>query len=117
MSRRLRRVPLGGRPRRAFIDAVLAGEAAWFDIDDWVERWHESDTDLELYEWLGLTFEEYAILGAGDNNLAAILYSRHHSVPLADAVAWYESEPVAARGDGDPAKLQQLLVREGLVDA
>lgn len=117
MSSRLRRVPLGGRPRRAFIDAVLAGESAWFDIDDWVEEWHRSDTDLELHKWLGLTFDEYAVLGAGDNNLAVILYSRRHSVPLAEAVAWFEREPVAARGDGDPEKLQQLLVREGLVEA
>lgn len=117
MSRRLRRVPLGDRPRRAFIDAVLAGEAAWFDIDDWVERWHASDTELELHEWLGLTFEEYAILGAGDSNLAAILYSRRHSAPLNDALTWFEREPVAARGSGDPQRLQHLLVREGLVEA
>lgn len=29
------------------------------DIDDWVERWHTSDTGMQLHEYLGMTWEEY----------------------------------------------------------
>lgn len=117
MSRQLQAVPLDNRPRRAFIDAVLAGEAAWYDIDEWVECWHTTDTDVPLHEWLGLTFDEYALLGGGDRHLAAILYARRHGLTLQDAEAWYQTESVATRGDGDPHALQDLLVREGLVKA
>ena len=30
------------------------------EIDDLIDEWHEGDSDLELYEYLGMTFEEYA---------------------------------------------------------
>lgn len=29
------------------------------DIDDWVERWHDGDSKLQLHEFLGMTWEEY----------------------------------------------------------
>lgn len=29
------------------------------DVDDWIERWHTSNTGMELHEYLGMTFEEY----------------------------------------------------------
>ena len=38
-----------------FVDAVLAGLASTDDVDDWIERWHTTDTgDTELHEFLGL---------------------------------------------------------------
>lgn len=115
MSRKLRLVPTSSRSRRAFVDAVLAGEAAWNELDDWVAEWHSSDSEQDLHEWLGLTFEEYAVLGESDRNLAAILFARRHSLSLEAALDWYREEPIAARGDGDPSELQALLVAEGLV--
>lgn len=76
MSRRMDAVAIGDRPHRTFIDAVLAGDAVLSDLDDWVGRWHDSDSDLKLHEWLGLTGEEYARLGAGDHHLAVVLHAR-----------------------------------------
>lgn len=29
------------------------------NIDDLIDEWHESDSESELYEYLGMTFEEY----------------------------------------------------------
>ena len=38
-----------------FVDAVLAGSATTDQVDDWVDRWHTSDTgSIELHEFLGL---------------------------------------------------------------
>ena len=34
-------------------------------IDDLIDEWHEGDSDLELYEYLGMTFEEYKKLIEG----------------------------------------------------
>jgi len=28
-------------------------------FDDKIDEWHESDSELKLYEYLGLTFEQY----------------------------------------------------------
>ncbi|MEY3131957.1 MAG: hypothetical protein RLZ29_294 [Actinomycetota bacterium] len=40
---------------QTFVDAVLAGLASTDDVDDWIERWHTTDTgDTELHEFLGL---------------------------------------------------------------
>lgn len=30
------------------------------NIHDLIEEWHESDSDKELHEYLGMSFEEYA---------------------------------------------------------
>ena len=32
-----------------------------FDFDDKIDEWHESNSELPLYEYLGLTKEEYVI--------------------------------------------------------
>ena len=43
----------------SFVDAVLAGQATTDDVDDWVERWHSTDTgDIELHQFLGLDERE-----------------------------------------------------------
>ena len=40
---------------QTFVDAVLAGRATADDVDDWIEKWHTTDTgDVELHEFLGL---------------------------------------------------------------
>lgn len=43
-----------------FIDLVLAGKARLGDIDDWVRRWHEGESNCELRDWLGMTERQYA---------------------------------------------------------
>jgi len=40
---------------QTFVDAVLAGLASPDQVDDWIERWHTTDTgDVELHDFLGL---------------------------------------------------------------
>ena len=38
------------------------------NIDDYIDAWHEAETDLELHEWLGMSIDEYKIWleSAGD---------------------------------------------------
>jgi hypothetical protein len=44
---------------QTFVDAVLAGRATADDVDDWIEKWHTTDTgDVELHEFLGLNESE-----------------------------------------------------------
>lgn len=44
-----------------YLGHVLAGRDPG-DIEDWVGHWHAGGSDLELYEFLGMTLEEYGIL-------------------------------------------------------
>ena len=44
---------------QTFMDNLANGWAAEDQIDDAVEEWHESDSDLELHEYLGMSWDEY----------------------------------------------------------
>jgi hypothetical protein len=44
-----------------FVDACIRGIASLSDIDDWVDRWHDTDFQGEapsLFEYLGFTPDE-----------------------------------------------------------
>jgi len=47
-----------------FVEACRRGKiprSKWNKrVDDWVDRWHESDSKLSLNEFLGLTRDEYS---------------------------------------------------------
>lgn len=43
-----------------FLDLVIRGGVTEQDFEDYVEAWHEGDSDEPLHEFLGLTREEYA---------------------------------------------------------
>lgn len=44
-----------------FIEKCLNGDVLCDDIDDYIDIWHESDSEDELFEFLGMTREEYAL--------------------------------------------------------
>ena len=61
-----------------FIDKCIAGSASPSEIDDYVDVWHESDSGLELHEFLGMTLEEYYDWMLNPARLRAII-SAHKS--------------------------------------
>src|SRR5438477_522366 len=74
---------------RTFVDRALAGEILDVDeeVDADVARWHEAETDLSLYEWLGLSLKEYGLFVERPGFLRAILTARHYQVTLEEAVS------------------------------
>jgi hypothetical protein len=42
-----------------FVEDILSGKTKIESIDDYVEEWHLSDSTKTIYEYLGLTWEEY----------------------------------------------------------
>ena len=42
-----------------FIQKCLTGDASIKDIDDYIDNWHQRDSDLSLHEFLGMTRNEY----------------------------------------------------------
>ena len=95
-----------------FVDLCLDGRATLDDIDDFVDRWHEAgdDEERELHEYLGLTWDEYALWVERPASLRYVLFSRRFGVPLEEALAEYpvEREPVAARARSK-AEVRDLL--------
>jgi hypothetical protein len=68
-----------GDDPRTFIQLCLAGDADPDAIDDYIDRWHDSDTMLPLAEYLGMTHAEYVRWAVDPGSLDAILEARRGS--------------------------------------
>lgn len=42
-----------------FIDDCVSGEAQPDDINNYIDKWHDANTDEELHEFLGMEEDEY----------------------------------------------------------
>lgn len=82
---------------KTFVDLCLNGEALLSDIDEFVESWHSSETGASLHEYLGLSWDEYALWVEKPQVLRFIMYSRKNDVCLAKATSQMEQPSVAAR--------------------
>ena len=67
-----------------FITMCLSGEAHPEEIDEFVNQWHDSGSDLPIHEYLGMTRDEY------------LSWVRDPDV-LPDIVRARDIEPVATR--------------------
>jgi hypothetical protein len=93
-----------------FVDRALQGRATLDDIDDFVDAWHEGDDPRELHEFLGLTWDEYALWGEQPDALRYILAARWRDVPVAALLRDYASdlEPAMARAR-DETEAREVL--------
>lgn len=67
---------------KSFINAFLDGEVLANDIDAYIEYWHTHEVNCELYDFLGMTKNEYAHwLKSGDDSiLHDILNARNDGI-------------------------------------
>lgn len=63
-------------PSKTFIEKCLSGEAVPDEIDDYIDYWHEHETGNILYEFLGMTREEYSAWIFDPDGLSNILADR-----------------------------------------
>ena len=62
---------------KTFVQAFLDGEVKEFDVNDWVEYWHdEYNGNAKLNEHLGLTEEEYKDWVEGPKSIGTIIKAR-----------------------------------------
>jgi hypothetical protein len=79
----------------------VSGRVLPDEIEDFVEAWHASDQDEQIYDYLGMTFEEYSLWVSDPELINLILSARHADKPLIEAVndnLRYQ-ERIAARAD------------------
>jgi hypothetical protein len=67
----------------SFISRVLAGKTSPGEIDDFIDRWHDSETGQELHEYLGFNADEYELWLTVPELLPVILASRTSKKSLA----------------------------------
>jgi hypothetical protein len=91
-----------------FIQLCLEGHALLDEIDDYVDRWHDSDSTLELHEFLGMTLQEYAAWVKCPDMLAAIVTGRKRRESFLDIYGEFQNERIAARGVS-PADVTEVV--------
>jgi hypothetical protein len=79
----------------SFVDACLAGDCDAEAIHDFIDQWHEGGTGVPLWQFLGMTRDEYGLWMEDADALPAILYSHRFGVTVEEAL---RSLRVAARG-------------------
>lgn len=106
--------------QRTFLDACLSGTAILSDVDDWVDRWHDSagapgGRSQSLAEFLGLNPEEYALWVERPESLRFILASRKGRIPQVSGV---NELALAARAanDAEAIGVMDWLRKTGRID-
>jgi hypothetical protein len=99
-----------------FILNCINGDALLSEIDDYIDLWHDSDTEMSLHKFLGMTKEEYALYVEDEQYLATIVTARREKSNIKLII---ESQVAMAARSDDQAKserLQRWLKNEGLWD-
>lgn len=99
-----------------FITKVLSGLEFADLIDDYIDQWNDSDTSEELHDFLGFTWNEYALWCENSSALGAILAARKSQLSI-DMADWNGVHLLAARAQSlqDPAILKNWLGEKGLL--
>jgi len=91
-----------------FLERYLNGEILAEDIDDYVDQWHAKPGNLQIYEFLGLSRDEYSLWLRDPDVLPHIARARREGQPLDTIIAMAMKEiPMAARSS-DARKIQRL---------
>ena len=88
-----------------FVEKCLSGEALTDEIDDYINNWHEGEgQDLELHDYLGLTWEEYSLWGTRPSILSSIFSSRRKKIPFGQELKLEKLSLAARAGSVKEAK-------------
>lgn len=99
-----------------FILNCINGDALLSEIDDYIDLWHESDSELSIHEFLGMTKKEYSLFVDDEQYLASIITANKENIDIRVVI---ESQlAMAARSDSQAKseKLLRWLKSEGLWD-
>lgn len=98
-----------------FIQSCLEGDAFLSEIDDFIDSWHEGDSNLSLHEFLGMTRDEYEIWLKNPDMLPFIIRARKDGKRYVDTFK-EEYYQLAARAEnaGKARELKKWLEEQGL---
>jgi hypothetical protein len=100
----------------SFIEKCLSGDAFPEEVDDYVDAWHNSNSILELNEFLGMTEEEYGYFVMDEDVLPFIIRSHRFRKTIKETISESETSELAfaARSsDSEKAKILISFLQEG----
>ena len=68
-----------------FMDLAIDGRVMADEIDEFVEAWHHSDSKDEVFDFLGMTFDEYSLWVMDPGLINVVITSRVKKISLVDA--------------------------------
>ena len=99
----------------SFIQLCINGDALLEDIDDFVDSWHDGDSELSLAEFLGMSNSEYNIWLREPDILPIIIKAKRDHKDSASLMNEEVYHMAARSGDVvQSEKLKSWLIREGL---
>lgn len=88
-----------------FINEVISGTVDVSEIDDYIDQWHDSDFNVSLREFLGMTQTEYNLWIQNENFIQPIIQARVRGVNIEQMIESWLAEnsednsiQLAARG-------------------
>ena len=69
-----------------FMKLALNGDILPEEIDEFVTMWHQSQSEDEIHDFLGLTFEEYSLWVSSPSMISLIVSARRNRRPISEAV-------------------------------
>ncbi len=75
-----------------FVAKCLGGDCVSEEIDSYVDRWHDGDSEQSLAAFLGFTPEEYAVWVEIPQSLEWILEARRTGTPIAEVLSDHRRE-------------------------
>lgn len=98
-----------------FIDDCINADALLEEIDDYIEKWHTTDSNESVYEYLGMSEEEYFLWVECDSLLKYIIVAHEKNININDVLEdAYTNKMVARSTSPEEAKeIYNWLVEKG----
>ena len=82
--------------KETFIDLCLRGKALPEEIDDWIDKWHGTRQEIDLHEYLGMTWTEYSSWVSMPEILPVIIVARRNNENFKELIEEFQTAPIAA---------------------
>lgn len=100
-----------------FVQSCLNGDAFLDEIDDFIDQWHDSDSEEPLHEYLGLTEREYLLWVEKPEILPFLVTAHKEDKPVGEILSRTFMSMAARSGSIDKAlELQEWLKQKHLMD-
>ena len=101
-----------------FINDVINADAILDEIDDYIEKWHDSDESCSVYEYLGMTEEEYLLWVENDFYLKYIVSAHEKNISINEYLKEVYTSNLVARSSSpeEAKKIYDWLKEKGMID-
>nr|WP_322624862.1 hypothetical protein [uncultured Flavobacterium sp.] len=97
-----------------FIEDCIAGDALVFEVHDYIDAWHDGESEQPLFEFLGMDKHEYTLFVQDESYLPLIIAAHKNKQSIKLIV--HEQIALAARADSHSKaqRLEEWLRNENL---